>query len=889
MTQPEASGRDDEDGGLLSICALLRWFDRALLRALSERDDDEVEILLASDLVEPIAEMTGAWRLRDDSRANALERLRAERPTDELTWQTRIFEHFLREARASAAADSRSAAEEACLAHFGELFRLLAAREAWHTLAQHIAEIRAAAPRQPGNLDRLQFYEGFIAIRTQSYADGEARMLALLEQDRLEPGLRVQVLNALGQSHWFQTSYDRALSFYEQVDALAREIADRNYQMFALANMGMIYSEIGYYDKALDLTMRSLVIVRELGERSNLARTLYHIGNYAMLLGRWQLAQTYFHEAIALYQALRLQSGLVYLYWGQGFLYHMLGDEGQSEAAYLRAIAALPDQEQEQLGSAMDTWLHLGFLYQTQGRLDEALVAFDRAAVLAGRLGSQHRLSQIDYRRGNVFERQGRLDAAMDAYRAAIERIEALRGATRAEEIKIGLLGTVQQIFESTVLLCLACGRSELALEYVERARSRAFLDMLADKHPDLHDGVAQPVVTLAELQAALPAGALLVEYYTAGVLPRGEALINMIPAENARLREHLALPPQVIGFAVTRDRLEVFRPKIDPNTLRPQPNDPDPGRRLLRDRLLTHLHDQLIAPIGHLRAGCRQFYVIPHGPLHYVPFMALRSAAGAHLLDTGGPALALAPSATILLRSCLGRRPGQGQEYWALGYNDEGDEALRYAEAEAGHVARLLGGRAWAGPAPKSALLSEFGRRARWLHIAGHAIYDPHDPLGSALRLGAGDSLSARAIMGQLELGADLVTLSACTSGVNRVVPGDEQLGLPRALLVAGVPAVVCTLWEAFDLTALLVMDRFYRDLRRGRPPAEALRDAQVALREMTGRDLQATLERWRADDPAFVAALGALPDVPPESLDVRIYADPLYWAPFMLIGRPD
>jgi hypothetical protein len=56
-----------------------------------------------------------------------------------------------------------------------------------------------------------------------------------------------------------------------------------------------------------------------------------------------------------------------------------------------------------------------------------------------------------------------------------------------------------------------------------------------------------------------------------------------------------------------------------------------------------------------------------------------------------------------------------------------------------------------------------------------------------------------------------------------------------------------------------------------------------------MTGRDLLAALTRWQAEDPDFVAALGQLPEVPPDALDAMIYADPFYWAPFMLIGRPD
>jgi CHAT domain-containing protein/predicted negative regulator of RcsB-dependent stress response len=879
----------DDDSSLLSICALLRWFDRDLIRALTSQKDAGIEALLASDQVIPAAEPADAYQLRGDIRAEALARLRAERPSDESTLHRRIFEHFLHRIQEARPDDRHTADEDSVLHHLSELFLLIAARQEWHLLAELVADTRTTSLQHMRTEQWLSFYEGFVLIRTQDLDHGEAILMQLLGRPDLESQLRMQVLNALGQVCWFQTRYDRALAFWQEAYRLARETDDLLYQGSALLNMSIVYEALDYCQQALDLGTQGLQILREIRDSYRESHALYHVGKYAMRLGRWQIAQSHFHEAIALYEALGIQAGLAYLYWGQGFLHHMLGDEAQSETAYVRALEISRSQEDGQPELVLDIHFQLGFLYQTQGRWAEALAAYDRASALARQLRNQYSASFIHFRRGNIFERQGRPDEALAAYAQAIARIEAMRGATEAEEIKIGLLGTAQQVYEAIVLLCLAQGQPDEAFEYVERARSRAFLDILVKRSPELYDAADQPVATLAEVQARLPADALLVEYFTTGVLPRGESLINKLPPENARLREHLALPPQTIIFAVTHERLEVIRPLLDPNTLRPQPGDPGPGRRLLRDRLLIHLHEQLIAPVESLLPGRRLLYLIPHGPLHYVPFLALRSSAAQHLLQADGPAIALAPSATILLRNCLGRPASQGQQLYALGYNDEDKEALRYAEAEARHVAELAGGDAWAGSESKSQRLFDAGRRARWLHIAGHALYDPHDPLSSHLRLGAGDTLSARTIMSRLDLDADLVTLSACTSGLTHVVAGDELLGLQRAFLYAGARAVVCTLWEAADFVALLVMDRFYDGLRRGGSPAAALRDAQVAVRSMTGGDVLAVLERWRLEHPAFVAALGELPDVPYDARDSAIYADPFYWAPFMLIGRPD
>src|SRR4029078_3758259 len=257
----------------------------------------------------------------------------------------------------------------------------------------------------------------------------------------LENELRMQVLNALGQVCWFQTRYDRALTFWQQVHLLACETEDFLYQGSALLNMSIVYEALDYYQQALDLGTQGLHILRDIRDSYRESHALYHVGKYAMRLGRWQIAQSHFHEAIALYEALGIHAGLASLYWGQGFLHHMLGDEAQSETAYMRALEISRSQDDSQPELVLDIHFQLGFLYQTQGRWDQALAAYDRACALAQQLRNQYSATFSAYRRGNVFERQGKPDEAFAAYAQAIAGIEALRGATETEEIKIGLTG----------------------------------------------------------------------------------------------------------------------------------------------------------------------------------------------------------------------------------------------------------------------------------------------------------------------------------------------------------------------------------------------------------------------------------------------------------------
>lgn len=879
-----------DDFVLLSLSSLLIWFDHDLLLALSKCSAATVSAFLGSDYVSPAVHPPATYVLRGDVQGDAVAQLRRAWPGGEVLLHTRAFTYFLGVMQESAPLDTTAAfAEAACLHHLHKLYPLLIDDRELQTLAEYVAAVTARHPRELCHLQQLALYEGSIAIRRHAYAQGETILLDLLAQPGLPNDIRMKALNLLGQSKWFQSRFDRALAFYQQLSAFAHEVGDRYNQGCALLNMGIVYKELGAYDRAITLSMHSLELFRAQRETRLEAHALYEIGNSAMQLGRWESAQHHFEQAIALYEQLGSAAHLANLYWCQGYLFHMQGNERRSEAAYLRSLAISESAEHGDDAVTMDNLLYLGLLYQTEERWELALRHYDRAAHIAQRLHNQHTLALVHYRRSTVFRQLGDRVVALQTCRQAIEEIEALRNQTDGEEIKIAFLGTTQQVYELAVLLCLECEQPDEAFHFVERARSRAFLDMLVHKAPDLYNAVAQPVVTLADVQNTLPFDALLVEYFTIGVVPRGENLITSLLQANARLRAQLTFPPQVLIFAVAHDRFELHRAELDPNTLRPQQYDSGPGQRLLWNAQLPPLlYRRLIEPVLHLVYGKALLFLIPHGPLHYVPFMALRSAAGDYLLRRDGPAITLAPSATILVRNCLGRAQRQDGTIMAFGYNGSGDQLLRYAETEARMAAVLLEGQAWTGSQPKSNQLIAVGKSARWVHFAGHARYRPHEPLESALLLGDDDELSARQIIGGLELSADMVILSACTSGLSHVVPGDELLGLPRAFLYAGVPTVLCTLWEADDLLALLVMEQLYTKLREGQSAAMALRDTQISLREMTGRDANATFARWRRDYPAFAAQLVDLPLIPDDQADHQLYADPNLWAPFMVIGRP-
>jgi CHAT domain-containing protein len=181
----------------------------------------------------------------------------------------------------------------------------------------------------------------------------------------------------------------------------------------------------------------------------------------------------------------------------------------------------------------------------------------------------------------------------------------------------------------------------------------------------------------------------------------------------------------------------------------------------------------------------------------------------------------------------------------------------------------------------------SEQLREFDTIHLATHALVDDEAPERSALILSrvdlpdpvesmmAGERvfdglLTAKEIVREWKLAADLVTLSGCQTGLGKEVTGEGYIGLAHAFLQAGTRSLVVSLWRVEDMATALLMTRFYENLtgtygeerngRAGEPmiKAEALREAKRWLRTYEDTD-------------------GSRP-----------FRHPVYWSGFILIGDP-
>jgi CHAT domain-containing protein len=265
--------------------------------------------------------------------------------------------------------------------------------------------------------------------------------------------------------------------------------------------------------------------------------------------------------------------------------------------------------------------------------------------------------------------------------------------------------------------------------------------------------------------------------------------------------------------------------------------------------RVLAALYDELVAPLEPLLENAdsdvmdavSKLAVVPHGPLHQVPFHALFDG-GRYVMERFE--VSYAPSATVYALCQERDTRDQGR---AVVFGVE-DPLIPAATTEARTIADYLPrAEVHVGENATVENLRNTAPKSGTLHLACHGLFRSDNPMFSALKLHDGWLIAADAM--SLELSGSLVTLSACESGRSEVIGGDEILGLTRAFLSAGAATLVVSLWLVQDETTAELMGGLYERLRNGEGRAAALRAAQLELKEQ--------------------------------------HPHPYFWAPFVVIGK--
>ncbi len=694
---------------------------------------------------------------------------------------------------------------------------------------------------------------------------------------------------------------DSALVVLADAERLQRDARDASERAMTLIRHADIYHSRSDYGRMKALTEQGIADANASDNQYVLTSAHVSLGVVALGFGDLTSARTHFAEAGRLSAAHGDTSALVIVWTYQANLALAAGDlararalaarvrdfhHGTSDATeefeVLRTRAAV-----ERRAGAYDAaraWLDTADVVARVHRLpaQAASLGRDRAALALARgdlpgarrfltaylatldtgdHAVRHRaramLAEAAARAGDYAAAERELTAAgdeLDAWRATLSdrAVRALAFQARGFDYDVGASSA------PFVIAALAShGRAPAAFELAERRRARMLADLLvraatlaetttAGASLGASRGRGRAGAAVAPLLA--DGGTALLEYVTGAedapttlfVVTRGAGGAG--PAVTAHVL------PSATSLAPAAARLAAL---LEAGA------DPGPFAKTLGDAVLA-------PALGGLPAGVRRLVVVPDGPLHALPFDALRTADGRFVVERY--AVSLAPSATVA--GALRARPAPAarpERLLAFGDPTFGDATrapnaggpeARGADAGAtfrsafdsgGGLPRLAASgdeaRDVARYAPEAVVRLGDEATAAYLkhapldafdviHFATHALVDERSVARTALALapGAGESgFVSAGDLAALHLAARLVVLSACRSAGGVVVDGEGVQGLTAPLLEAGARSVVATEWRIRDRGTARFVDAFYGHLARGLPVADALRAAKL------------------------------------------------------------
>ncbi|MEV4893129.1 CHAT domain-containing protein [Nonomuraea sp. NPDC055795] len=259
-----------------------------------------------------------------------------------------------------------------------------------------------------------------------------------------------------------------------------------------------------------------------------------------------------------------------------------------------------------------------------------------------------------------------------------------------------------------------------------------------------------------------------------------------------------------------------------------------DPGPAPVTAEALAFLVNPLLfgreslEHLAGLRAsGLDRLLVAPHGPYHFFPFHLAGPERGRWL---DGWKTGYLPNLDLLLRPAAAI--GEGT-LTSIGLDYLGTEhpPLHDAVAEASACAAAFATAPVLNTAATRAAVLAALRGSRYVHLAAHGSHNVDAPVLQAVHLADGP-LFAYDLLGLDLTGLELVTLSACETGLGRIDRADNLRGIPAALFVAGVRFIVATLWPVSDETAAYFFPRLYADLAGGKGIWDAFHDVRHLTR---------------------------------------------------------
>ena len=716
-------------------------------------------------------------------------------------------------------------------------------------IAKSLGETQWQA-RANGELGIIAFLQG--DSRRAAKLVGDALLSAMASGDT---GGQVRSLEMLGNGFNTVQRYAEAIRFFDRAIKIANSTPDAGFPYMAYEGKSQTLIGQGKLKEARDVLGQALTVAKEEENLGHEAHILNLLGDLTLRTGDRDKAARDLEEGS--------QLALKYKYYrtaaeGMFDLAHLYLNVGDLRSAEKSATLGLNASRRvgDRYFVPRDLTM-LADLKAREGQLAEANALYGQAEdVIAGmlvNLDEPYWNSSLAGAMSKTYLHHFELLARMGKIAQALDVLERVRGRTAAALLENSVSFSRNESPEAQTLdatvseLQLRLMRSDDSKER-NQLKEQLFeyerrLDWTQnDQGVSRHEWLEKPA-SLKSIQTVLHPNELALEY----VLDEPHAFCLWISKEHTGLT---VLPAG--GQRIERLTREYL------NTIRAKHDDPHVAQDLyailLQAVLATRTHANLI--------------IVPDGLLYFLPFDTLRDSTSSFLVESH--TISYEPAMTVLdvLRTRKEKNRPQ-RSFLGVGdvrYQDQGNVSpelpkpegilqavsrglsdtfaaplydLPQTRAEVLGANKILGndGVVLLGShATEAAFESEPLANFRIVHLAVHGFADSRFPERSGLVLGIDHAsrdnglLQIPEIM-RLHFNADLVTLSACDTGVGKVEGEEGITNLAEAFLVSGAKSVVASLWSADDTFTSALMKRFYTHLAQGEDKATALREAKLDL----------------------------------------------------------
>jgi CHAT domain-containing protein len=671
--------------------------------------------------------------------------------------------------------------------------------------------------------------------------------LPLFRKHSFGPGL-VSLLNSLGRQYLELGKHDEALAAHREAEEAAVNPRNRAYTLLYLSDA---LAATGKPEKALELLNDAAQIAQNMDLRMLQAEVLQTQGEALHSAARYRDALEAFHSANTSFEELGLAIEQSQTLHGMARSLASLSEPEASAQYAVRAIAAVenhraglstPQLRAFFMARRQEYYIHLiGTLAELQksappGDYTHLLKALNysersRARSLADLINETTQM-------GATNSRNEEKDALHNALAEARYR---LQGRTRQKLSENELNATRQQLSEIENRLNL--------LEIELRESNQAYANL-----------VDPTILGAEEIQNMLNPERALLQY----ALGRERGFAFLVTNESV---QSWPLPGKA---AIERDARILYE------QLRIPPRSREDQNRL--NKLIAAFAETVLPPAAALRQS--QLLVVADGVLQYLPFSLLLATNGEWETDRSQNPFEVVnvPSMSVL----AGQRKNGGER------NQPSRTIAIFADPVFSTEDRRVSGTPVSGSGIDAAIVSrqlstlveprdlkrlpatayeaetiaglvnpdqrsvqtgfdanrEFLLTAnladfRIVHFATHGKIDSRYPALSWLAFSQIDQngmeqngLIRLYDIYNLDLNAELVTMSACDTALGREISGEGLTGLVQGFMYSGARSVLASLWQVPDRATAELMRHFYRYLfQQEQKPAEALRNAQLAL----------------------------------------------------------